>query len=138
MFSIGNDELDTLPEIDMAEKIPCPRCGKELLPELGNSVDGAVVTLAFVSCDGCNDEWLVGINGKKLEWNGEEETTMTEHEQDDEEEKVIIVEIFYKRNGVDFIDYSIECPEKLESRNLAWLLSCMSYYMMKELEELDL
>ena len=58
---------------------------------------------------------------------------MTNHE----EEAVITVEIFYGRSGIDYHDFSVESPERIESRNLAWLLTCMLHDLMDEMQDMD-
>jgi hypothetical protein len=70
MFSIGNDELDVLPEFDMNEKFHCRECGKMLSPVYGIDfgTGKAVVGVVYIYCDDCDTTYLVGLNGKKLNW----------------------------------------------------------------------
>lgn len=71
MFSIGNDELDALPEIDMCEKIPCHICGEPLIPKPSEINGEPTDSLIYTECASCDIVRLVGMNGKKLNWEGE-------------------------------------------------------------------
>jgi hypothetical protein len=67
MFSIGNEELETLPRI--TEFITCGRCGKAHEIVYGQRVlnDGARVeskSLAYYICGG--EMFLAGIDGKDV------------------------------------------------------------------------
>lgn len=67
MFSIGNDELEKLP--DLGKEIICPHCGEIHKIQYGETIlpDGTTepsTTLAFYVCNG--EAYLAGVDGKAL------------------------------------------------------------------------
>ena len=67
MFSIGQDEIDTSP--DLGDAITCPTCGKTHPVEYGDIVnkDGTKTPsrmLAFYKCG--KNSYLCGVNGKNI------------------------------------------------------------------------
>jgi len=76
-FAIGNDELDALPWLDELH-LPCRECGKMCDVVTGYDYDikcnGEYVggtSLSIISCSDCKKQYLVGMNGKKLNWEDE-------------------------------------------------------------------
>ena len=50
-------------------------------------------------------------------------------------EKKIVIEIFYTKKGLQYEDFSYVAEERLQGRDIMWLVSCMVHDLISEWQD---